>query len=42
MQNAPWEDFAILLTFIKQPFVTKTLVLSILSGRFTQVLLYEI
>ena len=34
------EHYAILSTFIKQPFVTKILVLSILSGRFTQALLY--
>ena len=31
---------AILLTFIKLPFVIKIFVLSILSGRFTQGLLY--
>ena len=30
----------ILLTFIKLPFVIKTFVLSILRGRFTQLLLY--
>ena len=36
------EHFAILLTFIKLPFIIKTIVLSILSGRFTQVLLYII
>ena len=35
-----WEHSAILLTFIKLPFVIKIFVLSILSGRFTQVLLY--
>ena len=29
-----------LLTFIKLPFVMKIFVLSIFSGRFTQVLLY--
>ena len=29
-----------ILTFIKQPFVIKIFVLSILSGRFTQALLY--
>ena len=34
------EHSAILLTFIKLPFVIEILVLSILSGRFTQVLLY--
>ena len=34
------EHFAILLTFIKLPFVIKIFVLSSLSGRFTQVLLY--
>ena len=32
---------AILSTFIRLPFVIKTYVLSILSGRFTQVLLYN-
>ena len=32
---------AILSTFIKLPFVIKILVLSILSGRFTQVLPYQ-
>ena len=31
---------AMLLTFIKLPFVIKIFVLSFLSGRFTQVLLY--
>ena len=37
------EHSAILLTFIKLPFVIKIFVLSIfLSGRFTQVLLYNI
>ena len=34
------EHSAILSTFIKLPFVIKIFVLSILSGRFTQVLLY--
>ena len=34
------EHSAILLTFIKLPVVIKTFVLSILSGRFTHVLLY--
>ena len=34
------EHSAILLTFIKLPFVIKVFVLSILSGCFTQVLLY--
>ena len=34
------EHSAILSTFIKLPVVSKTLLLSILSGRFTQVLLY--
>ena len=34
------EHSAILLTFIQLPFVIKTFVMSILSGRFTQVLLY--
>ena len=34
------EHSAILLTFIKPPFVIKIFVLSILSSRFTQVLLY--
>ena len=33
------EHSAILLTFIKEPFVIKIFILSILSGRFTQVLL---
>ena len=33
------EHSAILLTFIELPFVIKIFVLSILSGRFTQVLL---
>ena len=37
----PLEQSAILLTFIKLPFVIKTFVLSILNGRFTQVLLYS-
>ena len=40
LQNAPREHSAILSTFIKLPFVFKTFVLSILSGRFRQVLLY--
>ena len=40
LQNAPREHSAILLTFIKQPFVFKIIVLSILSGRLKQVLLY--
>ena len=35
------EHSAILSTFIKLPFVIKIFVLSILSGRFTQVLLYN-
>ena len=35
-----WEHSAILSTFIRLPFVIKIFVLSILSGRFTQVLLY--
>ena len=34
------EHSAILSTFIKLPFVIKISVLSLLSGRFTQVLLY--
>ena len=34
------EHSAILLTFMKQPFVIKIFVVVILSGRFTQVLLY--
>ena len=34
------EHSAILLTFIKQPFVIKILVLAIFEGPFTQVLLY--
>ena len=33
---------AILSTFIKLPFVIKIFVLSILSGRFTQILLYVV
>ena len=33
------EHSAILSTFIKLPFVNKIFILSILSGRFTQVLL---
>ena len=35
------EHSAILLTFIKLAFVIKIFVLSFLSGRFTQVLLYS-
>ena len=35
------EHSVILSTFIKLPFVIKIFVLSILSGRFTQVLLYS-
>ena len=35
------EHSAILSTFIKLPFVIKIFVLSILSGLFTQVLLYR-
>ena len=38
MQNAPRE--AILLTFIKLPFVIKSFILSNFGGRFTHVLLY--
>ena len=34
------ENSAILSTFIRLPFDIKIFVLSILSGRFTQVLLY--
>ena len=34
------EHSAILLTFVKLPFIIKIFVLSILSGRSTQVLLY--
>ena len=41
LQNAPREHSAILLTFIKLPFVFKTFVLSTLSGRLRQVLLYQ-
>ena len=37
---AECEHFAILSTFIKVPVVIKIFVLSILSGHFTQVLLY--
>ena len=37
-----WEHSAILMTFIKLPFVIKILTLSILKGRFSQVLLYII
>ena len=36
------EHSAILSTFIKLPFVIKIIVLSILSGRFTQILLYTV
>ena len=36
------ECSAILSTFNKQPFVIKISVLSILSGRFAQVLLYSV
>ena len=36
-----WEHSAILSTFMKLPFVIKIFILSILSGRFTQVLLYK-
>ena len=36
------EQFALTSTFIKLPVVINTFVLSILSGRFTQVLLYTI
>ena len=35
------EHSAILLTFVELPFIIKIFVLSGLSGRFTQVLLYE-
>ena len=35
------EHSAILLTFIKLPFVIMVFVLSFLSGRFTQVLMYQ-
>ena len=41
LQNAPREHSAILLTFIKLSFVFKTFVLSNLSGRLRQVLLYS-
>ena len=37
----PLEHSAILLTFIKLPFVNKNFVLSFLSGRLRQVLLYK-
>ena len=37
--DLPLEHSAILLTFIKLPFVKKIFVLFFLSGRFTQVLL---
>ena len=40
MQNAPRGASAILSTFMELPFVIKIFVLSILSGRFTHVLLY--
>ena len=36
------EHSAIILTFIKQPFVIEIFILSIFSGRFTQVLLYSV
>ena len=36
------EHSAILSTFIKLPFVIKIFVLSIMSGRFTQVLSYDV
>ena len=36
------EHSAILLTFIKLPFVIKIFVLSILSGQLRQVLLYRV
>ena len=36
------EHSAILSTFIKLPFVINNFLLSILSGRFTQVLLYSV
>ena len=39
---AEWGHSAKLLTFIKLPFVIKVIALSILSGRFTQVLLYNV
>ena len=38
----PMEHSAILLTFIKLPFVLKIFVLSIFSGRLRQVLVYII
>ena len=38
--NACQKYCKMLLTFIKLPFVMKIFVLSIFSGRFTQVLLY--
>ena len=38
--NAGQKYSAILLTFIKLPFVIKTFFFLFLSGRFTQVLLY--
>ena len=37
MQVKSIENSAIIVTFIKLPFVIKIFVLSILSGRFTQV-----
>ena len=44
LQNAQREHSAILSIFIKQPFVVKTFVLSVLdrfTGRFRQVLVYK-
>ena len=38
----PLEHSTIFLTFIKLPFVIKTIVLSILSGRLRQVVLYSL
>ena len=40
LQNAPREHSAILLTFIKLPFVLRPLSCLFLTGRFRQVLLY--
>ena len=40
--NAGQKYCRILLTFMKLPFVIKIFVLSIFSGRFTQVLLYTL
>ena len=40
MQTAPGEHSAILLTFVKLPFVIKILFCLFVSGCFTQVLLY--